>query len=375
MGVLSSAVDRLLHTAAPDRAPPPSPDALALHAATPVVDLVVGTALFRATLIGPARGGHVDLPRLRAGGVDVIGLTIATRFPDLRGTLSRFHFRSLGATRAALASNMALAEWLIERIHRWCAASAGQLRLLTSRADLQPCLGRDGPIGVFVGVQGAHVLDGRLDGLERLRSLGVRMFAPAHVMDNRYVSSGTGRLRGGLTTAGIDLIGELERLALLVDLAHMSTAGIDHALDIVGRPPVLSHTGLTARARAGSRWRRYSPATRNVPDWVVQEVAAAGGVTGIVLASRLLGGDTPADAAVTFKRAVELGGARGVAIGSDMDGGLRMVIDAAGLPRLTGELLASGLEPTVVRGILGGNALRLLNTALPAVADSTIEAT
>jgi membrane dipeptidase len=108
---------------------------------------------------------------------------------------------------------------------------------------------------------------------------------------------------------------------------------------------------------------------------VVQRVATAGGVTGIVLASRLLGGDTPADAAVTLKRAVELGGARGVAIGSDMDGGLRMVIDAAGLPRLTGELLASGLEPTVVRGILGGNALRLLNAALPAVADSTIEAT
>jgi membrane dipeptidase len=373
--MVSSAVDRLLHTTALSRAPAPSPEALALHAATPVVDLVVGTALFRATMIEPARGGHVDLPRLRAGGVNVIGLTVATRFPDLRGTLSRFHFRSLGATRAALASNMALAEWLIERIHGWCAASAGGLRLLTGRADLQACLGRDGPIGVFVGVQGAHVLDGRLEGVERLRSLGVRMFAPAHVMDNRYVGSGTGHHRGGLTGAGIELIGELERLGMLVDLAHMSTAGIEQALGIVGQPPVLSHTGLTACAATGSRWRRYSPATRNVPDWVVQRVAAAGGVTGIVLASRLLGGDTPADAAVHLKRAVEQAGAQGVAIGSDMDGGLRMVVDAAGLPRLTGELLACGLEPTVVRGILGANALRLLTAALPAVADSTIEAT
>lgn len=364
MGAISRVVDRLFHTTAVG-AGPTSPDALELHRSTPVVDLVVGTALFRPTLIEPARSGHVDLPRLRAGGVDIIGLTIATRFPDLRGSLSRFHFRSLGAPPSAMSSNMALGRWLIERIHGWCAASDGRLRLLATETDLRACLAGDGPIGVFIGVQGAHILDGRLDGLEQLRSLGVRMVAPAHVMDNGYVGSGTGRQRGGLSPAGRELIAELERQRLIVDLAHMSVAGIEQVLGTVSRPPVLSHTGLTAQAGAGSRWRRYSPATRNVPDWVVREVAAAGGVTGIVLASRLLGGDTVSAATASLVRAVDLAGPAGVAIGSDMDGGLRMVVDAAGLPRLTDGLLTAGIGPDVVRGVLGRNALRLLRSALP----------
>jgi membrane dipeptidase len=365
MGAISQAVDRLLHTTAPASGGEPSANALELHAATPVVDLVVGTTLFRPSLIEPTPRGHVDLPRLRRGGVNVVGLTIATRFPDLRGTLSRFHFRSLGAPPVAMASNMVLAEWLIDRIQGWCDASGGRLRLLRSQADLGDCLATDGPLGVFIGVQGGHVLDGRLDRLGHLRRLGVSMFAPAHVMDNAYVGSSTGRRGGGLTPAGRELIAELERLSLLVDLAHMSVSGIEQALATCRRPPVLSHTGLTTRAVSASRWRRYSPATRNVPDEVVREVAARGGVTGIVLSSQLLGGDRVEAAVASLVRAVELGGPDGVAIGSDMDGGLRMVVDAAGLPRLTDALLGEGLPTDVAANVLGRNALRLLSDALP----------
>jgi membrane dipeptidase len=363
VGIISSAVDRLLNTTAQNVRPEVVPAALEIHRSSPVVDLVVGTALFRETLLGRT-GGHIDLPRLRAGGVNVIGLTLATRFPDLRGTLSAFHFRSLGVPGTAMKSNMAIAEWLIGRIERWCAMSGGELRLVRNADDLGACLEPSGPIGVFIGVQGGHVLDGQLSNVDRLHGLGVRMFAPAHVMDNALVGSGTGRRQGGLTDLGREAIAELERAAMLVDLAHMSLAGIDEALTLATRAPALSHTGLLSCSAQTSRWRRYSPATRNVPDWVVRAVGQSGGVVGISLSTQLLGGERIADAVETYQLALRLAGSDGVAIGSDMDGALRMVIDAAGLPLLTAGLLEAGLDARVLSGVLGANALRLLRSAL-----------
>jgi len=363
VGVVSSAVDRLLHTTAV-HAPSVGGRARTLHAAAPVVDLVVGTALFRRSLIEPNGSGHVDLPRLQSGGVNVVGLTIATRFPDLRGSLSAFQFRSLGAPPAAMGSNMALAEWLIARIAAWCDASAGELRLLRRRRDIDACLSAGGPVGVFLGAQGGHILDGRLANVERLKGLGVRMLAPAHVMDNRAVGSSTGRRRSGLSGFGRELVAELERESVLLDLAHMSDAGVDDCLAAATRPPLISHTGLLSRSSRRSRWRRYSPATRNVPDSVARDVAHAGGVVGITLSTQLLGGESISDAVGAFQAALEACGPAGVAIGSDMDGGLRMVVDAAGLPALTEGLLAAGVAPDVVRGVLGQNALRLLRSTL-----------
>ena len=364
MGIISSTVDRLLHTTAEHWGRRPTQRATEMHRRLSVVDLVVGTALFRASLLEPAGRGHVDLPRLQAAGLNVVGLTIATRFPDLRGTLSAHHFRSLGAPRSALNSNMAIAEWLITRIAGWCEASAGRLRLLLTRADLEACLRHEGPLGVFIGVQGGHTLEGQLVNVERLRRLGVRMLAPAHVMDNDFVGSGTGRQKRGLSGLGRELVAELEQQRLLVDLAHMSAAGIEQSLALVGRPPVLSHTGLARHSGRPSRLRRYSPATRNAPDWVVREVGRAGGVVGIVLSTQLLGGETIEQAVASFVSALELAGSAGVAIGSDMDGGLRMVLDAGGLPLLTDGLLSAGVSEQVVGGVLGGNALRVLSGSL-----------
>jgi membrane dipeptidase len=328
-----------------------------------VVDLVVGTALFRHAFLTPSPRGHVDLPRLRAAGVNVIGLTLATRFPDLRGSLSRWHFRSLGLPRAA-RSNMAIAEWHIGRIEGWCAASGGQLRILRRLADLAACLAEGGPVGILLGVQGGHVLDGDLRNVTRLRELGVRMLAPAHVMDNALVGSGTGRRRGGLTTFGREGIAEMEAQGIVVDLAHMSLPGIEDALPLMRRPSVLSHTGLTEMAGTRSRWRRYSPATRNIPSSVAREIGQAGGLVGVILATGLLGGDELSDAVATIRLAVQSAGIANVAVGSDMDGALRTVIDAAGLPALTDALLQAGIDRSIVEGVMGGNAVRLLKEAL-----------
>lgn len=316
--------------------------------------------MFRDSFVRPGGRGHVDLPRLRAAGINLVGLTVATTWPDLRGTLSRWHFRSLGLPASAVGSNMAIAEWVIGRISRWCGESDGQMIIVRSSRDLDACLSTDGPVGVFIAVQGGHVLEGDLHNIARLRELGVRMFAPAHVMDNALVGSSTGRHAGGLTDYGREVIAELQAQSMVVDLAHMSLAGIEDALPILHRPFVLSHTGLTEIAGGRSRWRRYSPATRNIPAAVASEIGAAGGLVGIVLSTLLLGGADLSDAVATIRLAIESAGEDHVAIGSDMDGALKMVVDVEGLPALTSALLKSGLSRSVVEGVLGTNAVRML---------------
>lgn len=307
----------------------------------------------------------MDLPRLKAVGVSVVGLTIATAWPDLRGSLSRWHFRSLGMPALVLQSRMAMAHWLIERVQRWESAAGGGLLVIRSRADLEVCLAPTGPVGVLLGVQGGHVLEGDLGNIARLREAGVRMFGPAHVMDNTLVGSGTGRLKGGLSDHGREVIAELEAQSIIVDLAHMSLAGIEAALPLLRRPFVLSHTGLVEAAGGRSRWRRYSAATRNIPASLAGEIGAAGGLVGITLSTQLLGGSTLAAAVRTIRLAIESAGADHVSIGSDMDGALRMVIDVEGLPALAGALLESGLSDAVIRGVLGSNAIGFVGESLP----------
>jgi membrane dipeptidase len=245
------------------------------------------------------------------------------------------------------------------------------LLVIRSVVDLETCLVDGGPVGVLLGVQGGHLLDGNIANVARLRSLGVRMFALAHVMDNALVGSSTGRSKGGLTDYGREVIAMLEEQSIVVDLAHMSLAGISQALPELRRPFVLSHTGLTDIAGSSSRFRSYSPATRNIAASLAREIGQAGGLVGIILATQLLGGNRLSDAVATVRLAVESAGADHVAIGSDMDGALKMLIDVEGLPALTGALLESGLPVSTVEGVLGRNAISLLRRGLPASDERT----
>jgi membrane dipeptidase len=357
--VLSRAADRILHTVsvpAPGRVPA---DAAELHGSVPVVDLLVGSAIMRPDFLARRRYGHIDLPRAIEGGIDLLGMSIATRLPNLRGTYSTPFFWSQGFPRQILGSDFAIANALIDRVEGWASESGGAFWIVRSEADLDG-VGDQAGVRAFLGAQGGHIMDGDLGNLERLQARGLRMLAPAHVMDNALVGSDTGRRRGGLTPYGRDVIAECQRLGVVVDLAHMSEAGITDALPLLRPPFALSHTGFTALAGKRSHIRRYSPGTRNVPTELARDVAAAGGVIGVTLSTWLLGGET-LDA---FGRAVDLAlvlfGPEGVAIGSDLDGGLRMLVDAAGYPALTGELISRGLDHSTVAAIMGGNALRVL---------------
>ena len=326
-----------------------------------MVDLVVGSVLFRRAFVPRLRHGHVDLPRLLDAGVDVIGFTIATRFPNRRGTLSNIHFASLGMPHHALASDMAMIEWFVARIRRWAGESRGGLRLVDVH-EAVTAVG-DGSVRAFIGTQGGHVLEGDVRNLERLQRLGVRTFGLAHLMDSELAGSGTGRRAGGLTGLGREAIAECERLGILVDLAHMSTAAVQDALPLLRKPFLHSHTGFTALAKSRSRWRRYAPASRNTPDDLARDVADAGGLVGVMLASALIGGGTVDAAARALEHAVGLCGVDNVALGSDFDGAIAMPFDVTGVPWLAQELLDRGMAKDQLAAVLGGNALRVLNGA------------
>jgi microsomal dipeptidase-like Zn-dependent dipeptidase len=261
---------------------------------------------------------------------------------------------------------MAIANWVIDRIERWCARSDGALVIVHSVSDLERCLAEGGPVGVLLGVQGGHVLEGDPGNVALLRQRGVRMFAPAHVMDNDVVGSGTGRSAGGLSEFGHEVIAQLEAHGVIVDVAHMSVAGIEQTMPLLTRPFVMSHGAIVDdRARSG-RIRRYNATTRNVPASVARDVGARGGLFGVVMATQLLGGSQLADGAQMIRRALTTVGESNVAIGSDMDGALRMLVDAEGLPALADALLMGGVGEDAASAVLGRNAARFLRAALPA---------
>jgi membrane dipeptidase len=367
--VISQIVDRVMNRVALRGPYAVRPEVLEFHRSLAVVDLVIGTALFRRDFLTRATTGHADLPRVAASGVDLAGLTIATRFPNLRGTLSGPHFRSLGIPVRS-ASNMAIAEALIRRIGTWATDSNGGLELVTSAGTLaglgEPRATR-GPdvVRAFIGVQGGHVLDGDAANVQRLRDMSVRMLALSHVMDNELVGSGSGVKRGGLTPFGRDVIGALEKAGIVVDLAHMSSAGVRDALGVLRRPFVVSHTGFLERAGARRLWSRYSAATRNISREDVRLVGEAGGVIGVTLATLLIGGRTLDAIIDSFAYAAEVVGPEHVALGSDFDGALETVFDVTGLPLVTQGLLDRGFSRADVARMMGGNALRVLGAAWP----------
>jgi microsomal dipeptidase-like Zn-dependent dipeptidase len=181
------------------------------------------------------------------------------------------------------------------------------------------------------------------------------MVGLAHFFDNAFAGSAHGVARGGLTGLGRDLVAELERRRIVVDLAHASPATIEDVLAIATRPVVASHTGV----------RGIGDHDRNLPDDHVRAIAATGGVVGIGFWPTACGGETVDWIARSVAHAVAVAGADHVALGSDFDGAVPVPFDASGMALLTAALLAQGLDEATIAKVMGGSAIRLFRTALP----------
>lgn len=283
--------------------------------------------------------GHVDLVRLRQGGVDAVFMAawIDPGIPPGR-RLARAE-RLLEAIREAAEAHPRLACF---------ATTAGEVRKAATA----------GRTAFLAGVENAQALDDDPAGVERLAALGARYLTLTWMNSNAFADAAGGeRLHGGLSALGRSLVDELDRAGILVDLSHASTETFWEVLERSARAPVVSHSATEARG----------PHPRNLSDGQLGALAEKGGLVGINFFPRyLVPGAAACDWTVILdhiERAVQAAGPRHVALGSDLDGipflprGFRGAQD---FPRIAAGLERRGFGGDDLEAILGGNWLRAL---------------
>ncbi|HEY8078866.1 MAG TPA: dipeptidase [Labilithrix sp.] len=329
-----------------------SDEARALHAEHPAIDLHADTPmwmrwtgydLFKAhepPLPRAAFGGHVDLPRMRDGGqgAQFFGLVSLPLADRVRGMARVVHEQ-------------------IDVLDAQIAKGPASIRKVTTADELEACK-RDGAVAAFLGIEGAHALEGDLDNVTRFARRGVRYVGLLHFSANEagYPAYGRGRRDDGLTPWGLDLVARLEAENVLVDLAHVNKRGFLDACRTAKKPPIVSHTGVLG---AFEHWR-------NIDDEQLRAVAEKGGVVGVIFCPRYVGGDGLAPVVKHMKHILDVIGEDHCALGSDWDGFIvptQALKDPRGLPLLTDALLEAGISRSAIGKILRENVVRVLRDA------------
>jgi len=352
-----------------DHPPYPVSDAArALHAELVVADWHTDSLLWSRDLLEESSRGHVDFPRLARGNVAIQMFTAVTKSP--RGqNYERNDGGSDNVTALAVLQRWPVAAWtsLAERalhqsakLHAFAERAPEQVVVVRNAADLRRVLeararGPQRPVAALLGIEGAHALDGDLANLARFDAAGVRMIGLHHFFDNRLGGSLHGESRAGLTEFGRQVVRELEARRILVDLSHSSPRVVEDVLAMATRPVVVSHTGVTAACE--------SP--RNIPDALVQRVAAAGGLIAVGYWDGAVCDITPAGIARALRAAIALAGEDHVALGSDFDGGTWTHFATSELAVLTQALLDAGFTVREIEKVMGGNTVRFLAAQLP----------
>jgi membrane dipeptidase len=227
-----------------------------LHSRLLIADLHADSLLWDRDLLERGSRGHVDVPRLIEGNVAIQAFTIVTKTPRSMNIESN-DASTDNITLLAVAQRWPVASWTslkeralyqCERLQDAAARSDGRLTIIKTAEDVSDYLERRRQqpdlVAGFLGVEGAHALDGDLANLDALFDAGVRMMAPTHFFDNDLGGSAHGAEKGGLTDKGKEMIRRMEAKRMIVDLAHASPAVIDDCLAMATRPVVVSHTGM-----------------------------------------------------------------------------------------------------------------------------------
>ena len=326
-------------------------------------------------LLDPGADTHITAPGLRSAGY---GCQVFACFA------SRMQFGDDTPTRSRemLAAARAL-------------GGLGPLRLVTSVEELDACASADDRVGMLLAVEGGEALGGRVEAVAELAALGVRYITLVWG-DNDLGGSSMGH-NSGLTGFGKEVVAEMERRRVLVDVSHLSDAGFDDVQRIATRPFVASH----------SNCRALCDARRNLTDDQVRAIALCGGVVGVNFATGLLTNEAaqaqhpvfvecfseealaahgfddameraarqigrqarPPLAAVAdqIDRIVELGGVDAAAFGSDLDGVFALpagLDNASHMPALVELLRQRGYSDGDLRKICWENWHRLFSTTL-----------
>ncbi len=222
-----------------------------IHEEAIVIDLHVDSLLWPRDLAQEGRGGHVDFPRMRRGGLDAAAFTVPTRFFGVAG-LKAFHDLWPPATWFSPWERLL---YQLEKTGSWTGAS-----LALGPAAIRRNHG-EGILSYFHGIEGAHALEGDIRRVSELRRRGVLFIGLVHLSDNEIGGSSSGSDQG-LSELGRKLVEEMNRRRVLVDLAHASRKTFFEALALTTLPPIVSHTGVRAVHDTLAQPRRRSDSGR-----------------------------------------------------------------------------------------------------------------
>ena len=357
----------------------------------------------------PLVDGHNDLPwQLRTkGSSDFAKMDFAGSLPELHTDIPRLRAGGVGAVffaayvPASFAERGIAARSTIEQIdliHRMVAHAPSDLEFALSADDVER-IHRSGKIGVLIGVEGGHCMENSLALLRQFYALGVRYMTLAYETTDWSDGCPPAPARhGGLAPFGVEVVHEMNRLGMLVDLAHCSDDTMRDAIEASDAPVIFSHS--SARALAPDQ-------PRDVPDDVLRMVHSNGGVVMVNFFSGFLlpeSGDdrekwrdartridkeypdenqrraawrqwmrdnpmprgTVATVADHIDHIRQIAGIDHVGIGSDFDGVSAVpegLDDVSCFPNLTAELLRRGYSDDEVKNVLGLNVLRVMRQA------------
>ncbi len=314
----------------------------------------------RADLVQPGRATHTDLARMKASGIgaEFFSIYVDSALADHPTVLGG------GALRRALD--------LVDLTYREVEKYPADLVLATS-VDAIRAAKKDGKIAVLMGVEGGHAIENSLGALRMLHRLGCRYMTLTHTNTNEWAdSSGTGGAppvrHHGLTPFGEEVVREMQRIGMLVDVSHVSDETFWATIRLAKAPIIASHS--SARALADQR--------RNLSDDMLRALAKNGGVVMVNFWPPFLSNEyaqakagqkpkVPLAAIVDhIDHIVKIAGVDHVGLGSDFDGVPALPDDLGGiegLPKITLELVRRGYSDDDILKILGENFLRAFGDA------------
>lgn len=285
-----------------------------------------------------AIGIQLNIPKMRQGGIDVA-------------------FFAVDVTRAwknHLSYALDAFGWFDSEVVTY----PNDIRIVRNIADIHTAKA-EGKLGAVLAIENSEGVERSLNILRSLYVLGVRSIGLTH-NPNTWASTGNdeGETGGGLTKFGIQLVREMNKLGMLVDVSHISERGFWDVLDISNAPVIASH----------SNCRTLCNHSRNLSNEQLKALAVNGGVVGITFVPGFVTDDgwnnQPSFSQLLnhIEYAIDVAGLDHVGIGSDFDGGGDLLKDATEFPRITEGLSGRGYSDTAIQKVIGGNHLRVFES-------------
>ncbi|MBN2334332.1 dipeptidase [Candidatus Bathyarchaeota archaeon] len=300
----------------------------------------------RRTLGERSEHGQIDIPRIMEGGVDC--LLFAMYVSPLHTARLRRLVQMLDTFAAEVDQNQ------------------DRIAVATNHREIMKTI-KDGKIAAVITVEGGEPLEGSIEALRTIYRLGVRSLTLTHFPRNE-LGDGSGADSGShLTEFGGEVVSEMNRLGMLVDISHLNETGFWDVIERSSDPVIATHSNCKALCSHH----------RNLKDDQIKALAEKGGVMNLSFCGGFIkdgvGFDPEAVKKVTIHdwldhldHAVELVGASHVGIGSDLDGGCGFpgLDNITRFPSLTEGMVSRGYSDDDIRKILGANDLKLFKKVL-----------